>query len=576
VNLSYFTLRRLTEELQAVLVGNRVQNAFLVAPHDLHLTLADGGNLLLCASPRWGRITLSPAPQPAGPDCPTWVDRHLMNARIVAIEQPPLERVVFLKLVKRDRLGGEAHYRLISEVMGRYSNVVLVSEPTERILGVLRNVGGRMSRARQVLPGKPYVPPPPLDRRPPHLVTPHHLKDALARQDVPPAKALLYAVAGLDLLTARELLHRAAIQEGVDIVPEATQRLCEEIVTWFKNPPFVQGALQIRPPEGRETEVSVLALQHNAGETLRTCSSVSEAIEALVAEEMQRQAQNSRNAELEKALERRLEALATKIARIKADLEDAGRADDYEKYGNLLMANLHRVPPGAASVTLPDLFVPEGLDVAVPLAPGRLAVDNARDYLKRASKARKGAPVLARRLRATRQEQDELQTLLQRLNELDSEEDLPAFRQELARMGIVRPKAPDRGRRKTNAQDIRPRRYRTSDGWTVLVGRNNQENDRLTKASAKGDIFLHAQGCPGSHVILKAEDKPDRPPRKTLEEAAALAAYWSKARGAKTVPVNATEVRYVHKPRGAKPGLVTIKNEKTLFVSPREIQRAEE
>ena len=574
MNLSYFTLRRLTEELQAVLVGNRVQNAFLVSPHDLHLTLADGGNLLLSASPRWGRISLSPAPQPTQPDSPTWVEHHLVNARIVAVEQPPLERVVFLKLLKRDRLGGEAHYRLISEVMGRYSNVVLVSEPKGRILGVLRSVGGRMSRARQVLPGKPYAPPPALDRQSPHQLTPHHLKDALARQDVPTAKALLYAVAGLDLLTARELLHRAGVREDGEIAPEAAQRLCQEIRTFFENPPFVQGALHIRRPEGHGSEVSVLALQHNAGEALRTFPSVSEAVEALVLDEMQMQVQNSRKAELEKALDRCLETLTTKIVRIEADLEDAGKADDYEKSGNLLMANLHRIPQGAASVSLPDLFVPEGPDVAVPLAPDRPPVDSARDYLKRARKARKGAPVLARRLDAARLERDGLRALLQRLNELASEEDLPAFRQELERLGIVRSKAPDRGRRKANAQDIRPRRYRTSDGWTVLVGRNNQENDRLTKTSAKGDFFFHAQGCPGSHVILKAQDKPDRPPRKTLEEAAALAAFWSKARGAKMVPVNFTEVRYVHKPRGAAPGLVTIKNEKTLFVSPREIARA--
>jgi len=119
----------------------------------------------------------------------------------------------------------------------------------------------------------------------------------------------------------------------------------------------------------------------------------------------------------------------------------------------------------------------------------------------------------------------------------------------------------------------RSRRYRTSDGWSVLVGRCNAENDRLTAGAAREDIFLHAQGCPGSHVILKTDGRSGGPPRKTLEEAARLAAYWSKARNSKTVPVNYTEVRHVNKPRGAAPGLVNIRNEKTLFVTPGEISK---
>ena len=155
-----------------------------------------------------------------------------------------------------------------------------------------------------------------------------------------------------------------------------------------------------------------------------------------------------------------------------------------------------------------------------------------------------------------------------------SETEFDTLRGELEKGRLIKPrKTKPAPKSKRVDGDIHPRRYRTRDGWLVLVGRNNTENDKLTKNSAKDDIFLHAQGCPGSHVILKRDGRADPPSRSTLKEAASLAAYWSKARGSKSVSVNYTEIRYVHKPRGAPAGLVTIQNEKNLMVEPREIRR---
>ncbi len=578
MNLSYFTLRRLTEELHSALAGKRIRDAVLIPPHDLYLN-ADGGiHLLLSAAPGQGRILLSGQQQQGERDEPEWVERYLLKSTIESVAQIPLERVVTLNLVKKDRLGGETRCRLIVETIGRYSNVILVAEPEGRILSALRRVGGRMNRERQILPGRPYLPPPPLNRLRPEDATPAVLSEALNRAAGPLAEALVHTVAGLDLLTARELLHRAGIQEGHPAPPETIDRLEVELKSLFETPPFLKGAVELPAPGGRGTEICVLALQHTAGQHQRAFASVSGAIEAGMQKEQQGQVLGGKRKEIEKSLNRRLASVDTRIARIEADLKEVEAADRYEKYGNLLLSNLHQVAPGATSVTLDDLFDPEAPPLSIPLTPNRPPLENARDYLKRSRKMKKGAPILARRLEASGREGAELRAHLGRLNTLEGEADLLVFREELENAGLIRPEKSRQARQKgrPTAEGIHPRRYRTSDGWIVLVGRNNTENDQLTKSATKDDLFFHAQGCPGSHVILKRDGKSDMPPRTSLQEAAGLAAYWSKARGSKTVPVNYTEVRHVNKPRGARPGLVTIRNEKTLFVAPEQIKRADE
>ena len=239
------------------------------------------------------------------------------------------------------------------------------------------------------------------------------------------------------------------------------------------------------------------------------------------------------------------------------------------------MAGLHRIRLGDASVTLPDVYNPAGPPATIPLKTNKLPHENAAAYLKRSRKAEKARPILTRRLEATRTEHATVEALLERLEKTISQDELTILRNELTETGWLK----SRKRKPTSGRNVpsetNPRRYLTSDGWTILVGRNNVENDRLTKASAKDDLFFHAQGCPGSHVILRREGKHQRPSDTALREAASLAAYWSKARHSKTVPVNCTEVRYVQKPRGAAPGLVTIRNETTLFAAPHQLKRTE-
>lgn len=577
MNLNYLTLRNLTEELRQALEGKQIIDACLLAPHDLYLKVKKIGYLLLSASPTQGRITLFETPEQLDKTKPSWI-KHTLGAQIETVCQYNLERIVEFQLVKRDWIGSKIKTRLICEIMGRNSNILLVSEPKGRILGALRHVTERMSRHRKILPGKPYRLPPQLNRIPPNQITWNTLNEALRKPSESLEISLVQTVAGLDLFTAQEFLFRAGIDEYRKISTDNIKLLLNEIQSAFSFPSFIDYAVGLPDRKNSRIEVSILKITHIAADKQIGFNSVSEAIRFVTEEEKKALSQKRLKLDLEKFLTRRLSTIKQKIVKIETDLKTMEKAKEEEKFGHLLMANLFQIPQGASKVTLDDLFNPSGLEITIPLRTHKRPIDNAKDYLKQSQKAKRSAPILGHRLKETKQKVREIQKNLKHLKTLDETTDLFAFRKELERANLIKKRKSNhlKAKKVFGKQKFHPRQYQTSDGWIVLVGRNRKENDQLTKSSSKKDIFLHAHGCPGSHVILKHQNNSNSPSYIAIEEAARLAAYWSKARGSKVVPVNYTEIRYVQKPRGAPPGIVNIRNEKTVFVQPKELEMIED
>ena len=574
MNLSPLTLRKLCDELRPQIDHRLIRDVYLVGQYDLYFYLGDAGYLLLSAHPGRSCLMMTQLPDNTQRVRIPWADRYLRGGGIIGIDHVPHERIVHIIVRKRDRIGTATDSRIVCELINRYANVVLVDMRTERILGSLRSIRARQNRVREISPGKIYQPPPALDRTPPESADVQSLSFLIDIPEDARADALVQHIAGLDLLSARELLHIAGFGEKRSLFASDLANFVEIIRDFFAKPPFYDGGLRVREGDNRNA-VCALDIRHTQVE--QRYDTLSEAISDVVACEVQSEALKGRKKNIEKDLKNRLSVCERKIGRIRADIDDADNADLYEKMGNVLMCHIAQIPPNVDTITLPDVFDPSCEDMDISLNPRRTASENASAYLKRAQKARKGAPILAKRLEDAQRERDKIQRYADRLNAIRSEDAFDEIRRELEDARLIKaPKKRPQVRSKRQSGDIHPRRYRTRDGWRVLVGRNNAENDRLTKSSGRDDLFLHVHGCPGSHVILKRDGKADRPSRKTLEEAASLAAYWSKARGAQSVPVNYTEVRYVRKPRGAPPGLVTIRNEKTVMVSPRELKREDE
>lgn len=562
MNLSHLTLRRLGADLEP-LVGARVREATLAPPNTLYLGFARSGDspvtrLLVSGSRSQSRICVTTGDFPSSPDRPPWVERYLLNAVLRAVTVQPDDRVVTFALDKQDRVGSRYPSRLVVEMLGRDSNAILVDD-TGRIQGLLRP---HSTERRRLHPGADFQPPTPQDRRLPAEIPADAFAAALADADTPQA-ALLDTCAGMDRHLANEVVHRAA---------ETDADMLETVRHLYAEPPFHEPPGCVLSENGRRTAAVPFTPRAVAPDRFEGCETISEAIERVYADSLKGQESQGERKSLRKTLTRALKAALRKRDRIEEDLLQARRADEFERLGSLILANPHDVPAGAASVVLEDLFEGSGGSVEIELNPKQTAVENGQAYLKRAARARKSEPVLARRLGQTEADVAELEKLIGELDPLTEDTDIARFRKKLEDRGLIRPQRPRQRPGKADPSGLHPRRYRTSDGWEVWVGRNDAENDRITKRAPRNAIWFHAHGCPGSHVVLRPRDQREPSP-EALHDAACLAAYWSKARGAKTVPVNYTEARYVQKPKGAPPGLVTIRNEKTLFVSPREIER---
>jgi predicted ribosome quality control (RQC) complex YloA/Tae2 family protein len=574
MTLSALVLQQLTKELAPHVTRRLIREAFLTTNHTLYLNLGDIGHLCCSSHPNRSYLLLTNPTDPPLANQPTWLTHHLTKSGIVAISHIPNERIIHFTLSRQDRLGKESQYVLICEFIGRQANVILTDANSNKILGAMRHTRTKDTQGRDILPGRPYQAPPSQQGKTVTELDPQTLEQAFAQNPTSPTQALQQAIIGLDHITALEVCHRIPLP--LHIPPQFDTQTIQKIQNFLNTPPLIEGAVALA---NDRNHLHLTPLQITHATPLETFTTLSEGITFLLKHENVHTNLKGQITNLEKDLNNKLTNNQRKLERIKEDLTDAKRANEYEKLGNLLMANLQHIPTNAEVVTLTNMYAGQQTQVEIALNPNRSPVDNANEYIKRSQKGRKGAPILQKRMTETQTQNVQIAQYLTRLQNMTHEKDFAQLHQELEDNKLTKPakqKQQKNQNQKRAAGDIHPRRYRTRDGWLVLVGRNNQENDKLTKSSARDDIFFHVHGCPGSHVILKQEGRDEKPPRSTIKEAASLAVYWSKARGAKTAPVSYTDVKFVHKPKGAPPGLVTIKNEKSIMVAPHEIQKEDD
>lgn len=290
-------------------------------------------------------------------------------------------------------------------------------------------------------------------------------------------------------------------------------------------------------------------------------------------------ARHEREEREEKALRTEIKTLRRRLERAaeacRKDLDRAEAWPTWERCGSTLYAHPHLVPARASEVTLPDVFDPDAEPLTIALDPQVGATDNAASYMKRAERGKRAIEVIGERLRGLEQDLGWIDARHERTLDAWPDDERRQLDALITRHKVRRSSAkrgPKRRRRETDGEKYHPRRYRSRDGWTILVGRSNAENDWLTHRLARpDDVWLHAQGVAGSHVVIRREGRRDNPSRQTLEEAAALAAAFSKARHSGSVPVIYTEIKYVYKPRKAAPGLAVCTREKTLMVAPADL-----
>lgn len=563
-------------ELRGAITNARIQGIFQPTANELLFHLRQPGRthrLLVCIEPSLARLHLTAA-EPVNPLAPPpfcqLLRKHLVPGRIAEVSQPPMERVLALTVEARDDSGSLVHLRLYIEIMGRHSNVVLTREDGT-ILDAMKRIAPDQNRHRELLPHRPYVPPPAQSR-----IDPFELdREAFSRliRLVPakerPAKVLAESLAGFSPLAGREVVARAGLSLDItreELSPtdiEALWAAFQEVITPLQTGRFRPTALMT--PTGIEFWHEPLTSVQ--GES-RSFSSMQELLDWVYAQRAAEAEYSRIRQQLVKVVGQNLRRVARKIAAQQEELAGAQRAEEYRKMGDLLTAYLHQIQQGQSRVELPN-FYEDNQPVAIALDPALSPAANAQSYYAKYQKARKTLAKASEHLEASLAEQQYLESVHAALEMSESLEELREIEGELSRAGYLRDEEKGEGRKKPKpaSPPSSPLRLTSSDGFAILVGRNNRQNDYLTMEVARSDdLWLHAKEIPGAHVIVQTQGK--EVPDTTLVEAAHVAAFFSRARESANVPVDYTRRRHVRKPRGARPGMVIYDHQRTLYVTP--------
>ncbi len=500
--------------------------------------------LLLSAHAENGRVQLTSRAYENPADAPMFcmlLRKRLVGGRIAAVEQAGLDRVLTLRVAARDELYDETSYRLIIELMGKYSNIILV-DAQNTVLDCIKHVGPGMSQVRQLLPGLPFTPAPGQDKKNPFCASEADFAACLSAGQ-PSEKALPAAFMGLSRASC------AALGEGCAGASRLHARFSDFAAGSFA-PTLVLDAA------GEPVAVYPFAVP--GGER---AESMSEAYERYY-EARDAAARRIRyGAQLRRTLSSALSRAENKLAAFDEAIANEAECDRCRLCGELILANLASLRRGQREAALPHYDETGETRVSVSLDPGLSPRENAQRYFKRDQKSRAARAYAVQERAKCAEERDYLAGQLQNLENCATLAELGEIRDELAAERYIRPARGEKKR--APAPRSAPLRFRSTTGMEIFVGKNNRQNDALTKSAAPEAMFLHVKNMPGSHVIV-----PSEPDAQTLREAAMLSAYYSTARGSASVSVDYTPRKFVKKPAGARPGMVIYSTNKTLFVTP--------
>ncbi|MDE7003384.1 MAG: NFACT family protein, partial [Oscillospiraceae bacterium] len=495
--------------------------------------------------------------------------KHFTGARLLELSQPSMERLLDFRFETLDELGDRVERRLVLECIGRKSNLIML-DGAGRITDCLRRADGDLSAKRPVMPGLYYQPPEPTGRLDPSAMSPDELRAhvlAGAPEGDGQDKWLLDQFNGLSPLIARELAFQGeGSREGL------ADRLCL-LMDRVRTGDFTPTAL-IR--EGRPFDFTFMpVLQYGPGVELKRYPAFSALLDDFYEQKEAQERVKQRGQDFIRCVTQARSRTAKKIVNQEGDLARSADREKLRRFGDIITTNFYQMSKGQSLLRAQDYYDPDCREVDIPLDPLLTPQQNAARYYKDYKKAQKAEEMLTLQLKKNRAELFYLDSVLEMIQLSEGDRDLQEIRQELMDNGYLKQhKKKMTAKGKVKTVHAKPMEFKSSAGLTILVGKNNTQNDRLTLRDAdKRDIWLHAQKLHGSHVILKTGGA--EPDERSLTEAAMLAAWFSQGRESGQVPVDYTPVKVVKKPAGAKPGFVVYSTYRTVYVTPsQELVRA--
>ncbi|MCK8827753.1 NFACT family protein [Natroniella acetigena] len=571
--LDGITLAAVKSELSKKLLKGRIDKIYQPQEHLLTIRLRQPGEnikLLISANPQEPRIHITdqefdnPLQPPAF--C-MLLRKHIQSGRIKEIKQPDFERILEITIQYKNNQGELEDKILVIELMGRHSNIILLKEDRQ-ILDSIKRITSNMSRHREILPGKKYLPPPEQDKKNPLTTNQKEFKSTLGEKTGQTLyKTIMKSYRGIGPTMATEIAHRSPVNEYDELTSYAQ---IKELWPSF-NGVFKQVSTEQFEPtlildeSGNFEAYAALKLEQFEGLEKKKFDSINQLLNFYFVNRIIQKKINNLIRKMENTIEKNKENAYKKYRRVNGQLKGAYNADKYQLKGELITANIYQLEKGMKKAKLQNYYADDSEELTIQLDPKLSPAENAQYYFKKYEKAKRSIKYLKNEVRKAKNEINYLKQLETNIEQAETILELEEIYQELVDEGYIKEQ---RANQNKKDRKLPPLKFKSTKGYDILVGRNNRQNDKLTKRMANNqDLWFHVKEIPGSHVIVRNHTR-DEIPEDTILEAAQIAAFHSKGRESSNVPVDYTQVKHVNKPKGAKPGMVYYENQTTLYVDP--------
>ena len=568
-------LHLIKKELEEGVLGAKVDKVFQPSREMIILAMRGKNRnrkLLISAAANSARIhfTEYQVENPAQPPMLCMLLRKkLCGARLSAIEQAGLERVLLLRFDAHNELGDEITLTLAVEIMGRHSNIILIDE-RGLVIDSVKRIDSDLSSVRLVLPGIAYELPPAQNKQ--NLIegVPENAVEKVAQcKGYKLDKALMNEIQGISPIVAREIAYRSTgfTDFPVDSLDESRAETLRTTLRQVKELLGGSGEPNLITVGEKPTDFTfIYPRQYGASAVSHAYGNYSRMLDEYYYRRDLNDRMKSKSQDLLKLLANSSARIAKKLDIQSGELKKCADREQYREKGDLINANLHLLQKGDMIAEVVNYYSEDCSTVRIDLDPMLTPAQNAQKYYKEYRRLQAAEQHLTELIAQGKNELAYIDSVLDMLSRAESERELSEIRQELTEEGFIKRKKSLPGKQPPK---LPPLRFVSDDGFTILVGRNNQQNDRLTlKESRNYDVWLHTLNAPGSHTVIVCDGK--QPPNRTLEQAAQIAAFHSSARQSGLVAVDYTLIKYVSKPRGAKPGMVIYTHQNTLYVHPDE------
>lgn len=577
--LDGLVIHSIVDELHSKLLGGKIDKVYQPENDEVVLHIRNNKQnfkLVLSASASNPRVYIANDYKKENPiNAPMFCmlfRKHIQGGNIVNISQVGFERIIKISVESFDELKEKTTKDIIVEIMGRHSNIILTHSLDNKIIDSAKRIPPSISRVRQLLPGLTYNLPPEQNKLNP--LTDISLQDftnTLKDFQGNIFKSIYSKFLGISPIIAKEICFRAKVDEKTDTIDcsdEIFNLIYIEFLNLFKNIKSNNYTPCMFIDETIDRVIDFSCVNINLFSTLSSVKddSMSKILEDYYKTKDIKDRIHQRSSDLRKSISIKLDRLYNKLKKQNEELLESENADSYKVYGELITSYIYMIEKGMESVEVDNFYDPEYKSVKIKLNKNLTPSENAQKYFKKYTKMKTAKVEINNQIKISEEEIHYLENILLSIENCENLAELLDIREELGKVGYL--KSQNKSKKETKLT-TKPHEFLSSDGFKILVGKNNKQNDHLTlKVADNNDIWLHTKNIPGSHVIIKCEGKEASD--ETLFEGAMLAAYFSKSKMSAQVPVDYTKKKNIKKPNGAKPGMVIYETNNTIYVTPTE------